>query len=102
MAIRIPRNAQHCPLPKEAERERIATACGIAMTAVFVAGCGGLTLYGFQVRRWGQGPHPTEEDQLTCTETYFRSSQIAPFSNRDTWAWEMCMPFATSIWVIPS
>ena len=37
VAIRILCNAQHCPLPGEAERERIATACGLAMTVVFVA-----------------------------------------------------------------
>jgi len=47
-------------------------------------------------------PTPTMADQLTCTLTYFRNSQIAPFSSLDTWAWEMCMDLATSIWVIPS
>ena len=36
-------------------REIAASGCALlAMTAVFVAGCGGLTLYGFLVRRWGQ------------------------------------------------
>ena len=37
-------------------------------------------------------------DTLIC----FRIAEIAPFSNRDTWAWEMPIAWATSIWVRPS
>ena len=32
----------------------------------------------------------------------FRMVLIAPFSSRETWAWEMPKAVATSIWVFPS
>ena len=36
------------------------------------------------------------------TDTDFRMAEMAPFSSRDTWAWEMPRTPATSIWVFPS
>ena len=36
------------------------------------------------------------------TDTPFRKSEMALFSNLDTWAWEMPRAPATSIWVFPS
>ena len=36
------------------------------------------------------------------TLTVLRMDEIAPFSNRDTWAWEIPRVEATSIWVLPS
>ena len=36
------------------------------------------------------------------TLTDLRMAEIAPFSRRDTWAWEMPREPATSIWVLPS
>ena len=36
------------------------------------------------------------------TDTPFLKSEIALFSNLDTWAWEMPRAPATSIWVLPS
>ena len=39
-----------------------------------------------------------------CYETLmnFRMVLMAPFSRRETWAWEMPKRLATSIWVLPS
>lgn len=34
--------------------------------------------------------------------TLFRIVPMAPFSNLETWAWEMPKTLATSIWVLPS
>ena len=36
------------------------------------------------------------------TLTDFRMEEMAPFSRRLTWAWEIPRVFATSIWVFPS
>ena len=36
------------------------------------------------------------------TETLLRMAEMAPFSSRETWAWEMPSTLATSIWVLPS
>ena len=39
---------------------------------------------------------------LPETDTDLRIWEIAPFSNRETWAWEIPKELATSIWVRPS
>ena len=39
---------------------------------------------------------------LQETLTALRMALMAPFSSRDTWAWEMPRAPATSIWVLPS
>ena len=36
------------------------------------------------------------------TLTDLRMELMAPFSRRETWAWEMPRKLATSIWVLPS
>ena len=36
------------------------------------------------------------------TLTDFRMALMAPFSSRETWAWEIPRASATSIWVFPS
>ena len=36
------------------------------------------------------------------TLTDLRMAEMAPFSSRDTWAWEIPKREATSIWVLPS
>ena len=61
VAIRVPCNAQHCPSPKGTERERIATAFGLAMTARGKSGpeppkCGGRIDAFCGTGRW---PFPT-------------------------------------------
>ena len=47
-----------------------------------------------------EGENPSAYDQEMLTD--FRMAEIAPFSNRETWAWEMPKLPATSIWVLPS
>ena len=44
--------------------------------------------------------HSTEGHYDTLTD--LRIWEIAPFSSRDTWAWEIPSRLATSIWVLPS
>ena len=48
-------------------------------------------------------PNPilhTPHFQETLTD--LRMALMAPFSRRETWAWEMPRELATSIWVLPS
>ena len=49
----------------------------------------------------GRGGKERERDQ-EVTLTDFRMALIAPFSNRDTCAWEIPNRAAPSIWVLPS
>ena len=54
-----------------------------------------------QFGREGQDP-PLRMDFNHETLTDLRMAEMAPFSRRDTWAWEMPRVLATSIWVLPS
>ena len=73
--------------------QEIATALkGLAMTWWWETGCADSE----------QSGKLKFEYQDTCTPMNFRRELMAPFSSRETWAWEICSSFATSIWVLPS
>ena len=95
---------RHCE-PARAWQSPAAEAHGAAspreIAAVPLAGASVLSAQSSE-RVGGVMNPPYSGCQLTWTDTYFRNSQIAPISSLDTWAWEMCMDFATSIWVQPS
>ena len=47
-------------------------------------------------------PTPKNDNLSYDTLTDLRRAAMAPFSSRDTWAWEIPRESATSIWVFPS
>ena len=61
-----------------------------------------LIRHGFAVPPSPKGKALVCEAIIYDTLTDLRMVLMAPFSRRETWAWEMPRVLATSIWVLPS
>ena len=94
-------------MPSYARRVCKQQAATASMTSAYwevLRICRKISKKRFLLLRGDLGIAPTKQNDNFPYETLsdFRMAPIAPFSSRDTWAWEMPSRQATSIWVWPS